>query len=169
MSFEEIAPGKYKLRIHISDVAALVKPGTPLDNEALKRAATTYVKKTLTIPMLPRELNAGKCSLSQGNERLCVTLTIDMNDKGIADFSSAVYSLTVLKSAARLTYEVADRLIKTPEGEAQMLLAGKCSEEVEVKLRTSLKQLYAICKSRQDFRKRYEVFASENNDNGDVS
>lgn len=119
--------------------------------------------------MLPRELNGGKCSLSQGNERLCVTLTIDMNDKGMADFSSAGYSLTVLKSAARLTYEVADRLIKVPEGEVKLLLTGKCPEEVEVKLRSQLKQLYAICKSRQDFRKRYEVFASENNDNGDVS
>ena len=85
--------------------------------------------------MLPRELNGGKCSLSQGNERLCVTLTIDMNDKGIADFSSAAYSLTVLKSTARLTYDEADQLIKAPDADDRLLLAGKCSDQVEAKLR----------------------------------
>ena len=47
-----------------------------------------------------------------------MTLTIDMNEKGIADFSTAAYSLTVLKSTARLTYDEADRLIKAPEVDA---------------------------------------------------
>jgi exoribonuclease R len=89
-------------------VAGLIKEGSALDAEALKRAATTYVKKTLTLPMLPRDLNAGKCSLSYNNERLCVTLSLMINDEGIADFSSAAYSMTVIKNTARLTYSEAD-------------------------------------------------------------
>jgi len=58
--------------IHIADVAAHVRPGTPLDLEARHRANSTYVPGTVE-PMLPRALSEEACSLAPGVERLAVT------------------------------------------------------------------------------------------------
>ncbi len=63
ISVIEVDEHTLKVVIHIADVASLIKPGGNLDMEALKRAASTYVLNTFHMPMLPRELNAGKCSL----------------------------------------------------------------------------------------------------------
>ena len=55
--------GSFKIKIHISDVASIIKSDTPIDNEALKRTASTYVLKDFFLPMLPQSINAGVCSL----------------------------------------------------------------------------------------------------------
>ena len=164
ISFSQVRPGFYRLAIHISDVASLVREGSHLDSEAMKRAKTTYVQKTFTLPMFPRELNAGKCSLTQDQPRLSVTLNVEINDQGIVDFSRASYELTVIKSTVRLTYDKADDLI-TNQDESKRLLEGKCSKEVEFDLRQKLKQLYSVAKSRKEFRTQFESFASSSNDN----
>lgn len=65
ISFKKVSDNKFRLGIHISDVATLIKADTPLDLEALKRAESTYVLNAFHMPMLPRELNSGKCSLLQ--------------------------------------------------------------------------------------------------------
>ena len=64
--------------IHIADVAAHVRPGSPLDIEALRRANSTYVPGTVE-PMLPHALSSGACSLSPGVERLAVTAEIELD------------------------------------------------------------------------------------------
>lgn len=99
------------MSIHIADVASLVQPGTPLDNEALKRGASTYVMRTFHMPMLPKELNANKCSLLKDEPRLAVTLSVNINTEGIIDLSSVKYDLSVIKNQARLTYKLADEII----------------------------------------------------------
>ena len=117
--------------------------------------------------MFPRELNAGKCSLTQEQPRLSVTLNVEINDQGIVDFSRASYELTVIKSTVRLTYDKADDLI-TNQDESKRLLEGKCSKEVEFDLRQKLKQLYSVAKSRKEFRTQFESFASSSNDNNNT-
>ena len=80
VSIQELEPGRYRLGIHISDVAQIIQPGMYLDSEAFRRACSTYVLKDIHFPMLPHELNAGICSLSQGNKRYTITLSIDIDD-----------------------------------------------------------------------------------------
>lgn len=108
ISMAEVAPGVYRVDIHISDVASLIKADSPMDREALKRAESTYVLNTFHMPMLPRELNSGICSLHQDQNRLAVTLSLEINDDGIANFESAAYHLSIIKNQVRLSYTSAD-------------------------------------------------------------
>jgi ribonuclease R len=140
ISFETISPGLHKVSIHIADVASLVPPNSPLDKEALKRGASTYVLNTFHMPMLPRELNANKCSLLQDEPRLAVTLSVMMNDQGLVDFSSAQYHLTVLKNTCRLSYNSADDLIHKKDEEGKKILNNESfPKEFEDKLSAQLK------------------------------
>ena len=70
-----------RLWVHIADVAAHVRPGSPLDLEARRRANSTYVPGAVE-PMLPRALSEEACSLAPGVERLAVTAEIELGPAG---------------------------------------------------------------------------------------
>ena len=66
--------------VHIADVAAHVRPGSPLDVEARRRANSTYVPGAVE-PMLPHALSSDACSLAPGVERLAVTAEIELGPR----------------------------------------------------------------------------------------
>lgn len=94
-----------RLWIHIADVAAHVKPGSPLDEEARRRANSTYVPGTVE-PMLPHALSSEACSLAPGVERLAVTAEIELGPGGAA--LAASFHRSRIRSDARLDYERLD-------------------------------------------------------------
>ncbi|MDX1459912.1 MAG: ribonuclease R [Xanthomonadales bacterium] len=98
------SPGKngWRLVVAIADVSSYVKPGTPLDQEALKRATSVYFPGRV-IPMLPENLSNGLCSLRPGEDRLCLACDMQVNEKGKVSRSRFVSA--VMHSHARLTYE----------------------------------------------------------------
>jgi ribonuclease R len=108
--------------IHIADVAAHVRPGTPLDLEARRRANSTYVPGAVE-PMLPRALSEDACSLAPDVERLAVTAEIELGPSG-APLSSSFYRSRI-RSRARLDYDQLDRVFggvgSAPEGVAEPL------------------------------------------------
>ncbi len=108
ISIERLENGNFKLWVHIADVTHYVKEGSPLDKEALKRATSVYLVDRV-IPMLPRRLSNGICSLNPKVNRLTMTcmMEIDMNG-GVVDHQ---LSETVIKTNERMIYaDVSDIL-----------------------------------------------------------
>ncbi|TPR54082.1 ribonuclease R [Metamycoplasma neophronis] len=93
--------GNWKLYIHIADVSYYVKEGDPIDREALERGTSIYLPDRV-IPMLPFELSNGICSLNPNVVRACLTLELEINDKG-ENVDVQIYP-SVIKSNYRLTY-----------------------------------------------------------------
>ena len=96
-----------RLWVHIADVAAHVRPGTPLDLEARRRANSTYAPGAVE-PMLPRALSEDACSLAPDVERLAVTAEIELSPSGKP--RSASFYRSRIRSRARLDYDQLDRV-----------------------------------------------------------
>ena len=104
LSLELLEDGKTRVGVHIADVSAYVKPGSPLDREAQERGNSTYLVGTV-IPMLPHALSNGLCSLVEAKDRLTKTCFITFNDS--ADITKVKFANTVINSNKRLTYKQA--------------------------------------------------------------
>ncbi|MBI5185120.1 MAG: ribonuclease R [Nitrospinae bacterium] len=101
VSLEKKSNGNYALGVHIADVSHYVRPGSPLDREALERGTSVYFPDRV-IPMLPKELSNEICSLKPREDRLTLSCIMEFDPEG----NRLKYELkdTVINSAARLTY-----------------------------------------------------------------
>jgi ribonuclease R len=115
-----------RLWVHIADVAAHVKPGSPLDLEARRRANSTYAPGAVE-PMLPRALSEDACSLAPGVERLAVTAEIELGPEGAP--RAARFYRSRIRSGARLDYDELDLIFAgkaaAPAGAAEPLAIAR--------------------------------------------
>ncbi len=110
---EKTADG-WRVGVHIADVGHYVFPGTALDKEAFERGNSVYLADRV-IPMLPERLSNGICSLKPNVERLTRSAFMEFTRGG--KMRSARFSMSVIRSKARLTYKQAFAILtgKTPE------------------------------------------------------
>ena len=101
-----------RLWIHIADVAAHIKPGTALEDEAYRRANSIYVPGSVE-PMLPHALSSEACSLAPEVERLAVTTEVLLSPDGEAKATS--FYRSVIRSDVRLDYDQLDRIFAGKE------------------------------------------------------
>jgi ribonuclease R len=111
ISAEALGEDRWRVWVHIADVSAYVKPGSPVDREAYRRGTSVYVPGAVE-PMLPEVLSNGACSLVPGQERLAVTAELEIT--GDAVTRSAFYRSRI-RSDERLDYDQVDRIFAGEE------------------------------------------------------
>jgi ribonuclease R len=112
--------GGWVVIVAIADVAAYVRPGSPLDKEAKKRGNSVYFPDRV-VPMLPERLSGGLCSLTEGDARACLAVRMVFDKDGTK--LSHRFFRALMRSAASLTYEQAQAAIdgRTDEVTAPLL------------------------------------------------
>ncbi|GAA4456334.1 ribonuclease R [Rurimicrobium arvi] len=114
ISLRTLKGGYYEVGVHIADVSHYLQPGGPLDEEALNRATSVYLPDRV-LPMLPEHLSNMLCSLRPDEDKFTFSAIFTINKKGkVKDYRIAK---TVIRSDRRFTYEEAQEIIETGEGD----------------------------------------------------
>ena len=114
LSLRKTNSGNLEVGVHIADVTHYVKPEDIIDKEAIERATSVYLVDR-TIPMLPERLSNKLCSLRQDEEKLCFSVIFELNEK--AEILASRIARTAICSNRRFTYEEAQEIIETGEGD----------------------------------------------------
>ncbi|MGQ0794038.1 MAG: ribonuclease R family protein [Deltaproteobacteria bacterium] len=108
VGIERVGAG-YRLTVSIADVSHYVKPGSEIDNEALRRATSTYLPMQV-VPMLPERLSDWICSLVPNEDR--ATKTVEMEFDALGAMTSYRIYASVIRSRHRLTYSQVSALFE---------------------------------------------------------
>lgn len=142
ISIERLDDNNYRLGVHIADVSHYVKEGTPLDKEALNRGNSVYLLDRV-IPMLPHELSNGICSLNPNEDRLTMSVIMDIDKKGKV-YAHEIFE-SVIKSAARLVYDDVSDLLEGKTSPDEKL--ANVADEIFI-----MKELMDILRARRERR-----------------
>ena len=110
---EKLNNGNYKLEVHIADVSYYVKENSLLDREALIRGTSIYMLARV-IPMLPRELSNGICSLNEGEDRFTLSCIMEIDKKGNVISGEVVKG--IINVTKRMSYNDVQTILDGQEG-----------------------------------------------------
>jgi ribonuclease R len=114
LSLKTLPNGNYEIGIHIADVSHYVTKGSVLDDEARERGTSVYLVDRV-IPMLPEVLSNDLCSLRPHEDRLAFSAVFEMTSD--ARIVSEWYGQTIINSNRRFTYEEAQEVFETNQGD----------------------------------------------------
>lgn len=113
ITIEKIDEG-YRLGVHIADVTHYVKEGSPIDEVALERSTSVYLVDRV-IPMIPRQLSNGICSLNANEDRLALSCIMDVSvDGNVLDYTIAE---TIINVDERMTYHDVAEILTNKDAE----------------------------------------------------
>ncbi|GHH48562.1 ribonuclease R [[Pseudomonas] boreopolis] len=142
----------FRLVVAIADVSHYVRPGTPLDDEAQKRATSVYFPG-FVVPMLPETLSNGICSLNPKVDRMCFVCDMQVDRKG--EVTGSRFYEAVMNSHARLTYTQVWKAVGEDDAEAKAAI-GPLLPQVQ-----RLHQLYQVLAKARARRGAIEFESSE--------
>ena len=119
--------GDYLLSVYIADVSHYVKEHTPLDKEAIARGTSIYIPGKV-IPMLPKKLSNGICSLNAGEERL--SLAVDMLISQSGEVLSSEVFKAVIKVTKKMSYEKVYKVITNQEDDELIQEYGEYKQDL---------------------------------------
>ena len=135
---EKLPNGNYRLDVHIADVSNYVREKTELDKEAYLRGTSIYMLGRV-IPMLPRELSNGICSLNAGQDRLTLSCSMEITPKAKV-VTSDIYK-GVINVTERMTYTDVQKIIDKSDNEVLERYKNYISDfELMAELATILKE-----------------------------
>lgn len=114
LSFRRLPNGNVEVGVHIADVTHYVHPDTVIDREAQQRATSVYLVDRV-VPMLPEHLSNGICSLRPDEDKLTFSVLFEMDAD--AKVIKSDICRTVTRSNRRFTYEEAQQVIETGQGD----------------------------------------------------
>lgn len=114
VSVERLPRGGWRLGVHIADVSHYVRSGTAMDVEAMQRGTSVYFADRV-IPMLPKEISNGICSLNSGVDRLTFSAIIGLTAAG--EIKSYRFAKTVICSKVRGVYSEVNSIFDGTAGE----------------------------------------------------
>ena len=130
ISLTRTSEGGFELGVHIADVSHYVTPGTELDNEAFNRATSVYYADQV-VPMLPKSLSNGICSLNEKELRLAFSCLMRLDKDGnLTDYK---FVKSVICSRVKGVYS-----------EINALLAGTADADIQAKYAEVADQLPAM-------------------------
>lgn len=141
VSVKRLDNGNFLLGVHIADVSHYIGEDSPLDKEALKRGNSVYIINQV-VPMLPKELSNGICSLNEGEDRL--TLSVDMEITPEGDITEHNIYESVIRSKHRMVYTDVSDIIENDDIE----LAAKYSDIYDMLM--DMKELAQILRSKRE-------------------
>ncbi|MCK5136826.1 MAG: ribonuclease R [Bacteroidales bacterium] len=114
LSIRPLEGGLWEVGVHIADVSHYVKTKTILDQEAYDRATSIYLVDRV-VPMLPEKLSNSVCSLRPDEDKLTFSVVLRMNELG--EVLDEWFGRTIIHSNKRFSYEEAQQIIETGEGD----------------------------------------------------
>lgn len=114
LSMSKLDNGNWEIGVHIADVSYYVKPFSEIDKEAYARGTSVYLVDRV-VPMLPERLSNDLCSLKPNKDRLCFSAVFEMTEQ--AQVVNQWFGRTVIHSDRRFSYEEAQQIIETGEGD----------------------------------------------------
>lgn len=128
VSLEELPTGDQRLGVHIADVAHYVVPGSAIDRQARERATSVYLVDRV-VHMLPRRIAADLCTLAPHQDRLAVSVFLDIDPSGV--ILQRDVCLSVVRSAERLTYSQVQAALDGANGAGVAAAYGELLERMQ--------------------------------------
>lgn len=136
LSLRKLDNGNWEVGVHIADVTYYVKPGSLVEEEARQRATSVYLVDRV-VPMLPERLSNHICSLNPSEDKLTYSAVFELNDRSevIKDW----FGRTIINSDKRFSYEEAQEIIDTEEGEFkdEILVLHRLAQNLRTKRYTN--------------------------------
>ncbi len=144
---KKLSNGHYILGVHIADVSHYVKENSKLDLEAITRGTSVYMLDRV-IPMLPKELSNGICSLNEGKNRLTLSVIMEIDAKG--KVVSSEIAKGIIQVTKRMNYHDVAILLDTPQTDEEKKIFHKYQKYV--KHFQLMQELAMILKQRREKR-----------------